>query len=287
MLVVQMTMPSAFGSVVGPEQCWPSWFDESNPDFCPYGTLLPSGVTWREDRSIVQRFICTFYGYASYVAAAGCIACFMIKRGTRELYFLCFLGAGAIFNQWTLKQITEEGRPEGTCNLDCGMPSGHSYNALLMYTIVILDLAYRLNPLICDATDCKLFIWHFIPLANTETIDNNKFVGLVTFWSVIFLPIPFTRVWNDDHTMSQIFWGGLIGVIEGFLYFFFMRFMGSRFGTKWRFPTDRFWYLLSNDIELPWWHGKRFDVRMLDNVELQSSKVAASVREANSDDSAA
>merc|ERR1740121_197657 len=130
-------------------------------------------------------------------------------------------------------------------------------NAGQLLTIFLMGLAIRVNPLACGRTFCCLRVPFLLPISRNCAISNVEFIMLAGFWVILLLPIPFSRVANDDHTVFQVCVGMLVGVIAG-LGTFAMLVSIAKCCRPCRCPKGKC-YLVQHDIVLPWWYENELE----------------------------
>merc|ERR1712032_63144 len=113
-------------------------------------------------------------------------------------------GIMGFFNEYVLKPAVDDPKPDGGCAVTCGMPSGHAMNAGQLLTVFLMGLAIRVNPLASGETFCCWRLVCLLPISCNCAISGCEFIGVSLFWVFLLLPIPFSRVWNDDHTAPQV-----------------------------------------------------------------------------------
>ena len=109
------------------------------------------------------------------------------------LFYICLAIFGVLLNEKVLKRIIQEPRPIASACRGYGMPSGHSTN--------------------CYAW----MIWN-----TTEILSHpspSTFVTLFLLCLTIFVlgPVPYARVYLQDHTPKQVMVGMVVGTIIGLL----------------------------------------------------------------------
>ena len=106
-----------------------------------------------------------------------------------------------------------QARPVGSCQLSCGMPSGHSSFSIGFFVLMFLDVAQRVNPMDIagGATTrwwrlcCKREVqWLRNPLANPVAISGRGLVVATFQWGLILLPVPVSRIALRDHSLTQV-----------------------------------------------------------------------------------
>ena len=114
---------------------------------------------------------------------------------------LILLGITTVFNEGALKSIIRMDRPQGSClyGLSYGMPSGHACTSISALSYLLLELHWD-RPEISSPTK----------LAATAAL-------------VLFLaPVPFSRVYLQDHTPAQAGAGAAVGAALAAAWFVFM-----------------------------------------------------------------
>ncbi|KAF4673126.1 hypothetical protein FOL47_010972 [Perkinsus chesapeaki] len=217
--------------------CEPEWYTNSS-SVCPYGTLLIGGVTAPNNVGFFEA-VSLIYGYCVYAAMLFMILIMLWRRGLREYSFVIFFLVIFVINELGWKHIVPQVRPVGSCNLSCGMPSGHSAVSVAMWISIMLDIAYRIRQAepgysVSGSWVNKLKNFyqngHFLP--TTFAISEDHFVIIAAIWSLVLLPTPLSRVILRDHTAEQAFMGGIVGTVEALVWYFIMLFV--------RVKTDRF-----------------------------------------------
>mmetsp|Transcript_10131 Transcript_10131/g.22801 ORF Transcript_10131/g.22801 Transcript_10131/m.22801 type:complete len:306 (+) Transcript_10131:102-1019(+) len=198
------------------EECWPSWYDpdsdESSSDQCPFGKSLPGSVTWHDDMNPWLRAFNVWYGYTAFWCPFFVGALVFIMRGSRELLYGVSLLILSLWNEFVLKNIIKDPKPEEQCSITCGMPSGHAAIVWAMFTMYALDYFFRLDwkaPCSCAKLTKALL------LVETGRINGPIYEALLIFWGIMLLPVPLARVLNQDHTWEQVLWGSIEGLFWG------------------------------------------------------------------------
>lgn len=219
-------------------------YDRTIP--CPHGKVLPGSVTLPQDATVFE-LICVFYGYVPFIV--GILALFEIgfvtirqkmKLGTRECSFVGFVSGSCLLNELILKRIVKNSRPELSCNFSCGMPSGHSTVAMCLWTLALLDSYARMVPNNMRGPDLKplklpsshphrknIGVGHrlvsSVPLPRLFMLTQMQFVVFMLVWSVLLLPVPYSRTVLYDHYPSQVVVGSICGIIEAIIFWFAVR----------------------------------------------------------------
>jgi len=214
---------------------------------------------------------CIFYGYVPVLVVFVAVVELLATRGTRELFFVIFVGFASLTNELIFKRIVAEGRPIGSCNVTCGMPSSHATFSIGFFVLMFCDTASRVNPMDVQGETTKGLKWMwelqvaFVkhPLSGPVTLSNSAFIWTVMQWGCILVPVPLTRVILHDHTLEQTTVGAALGILYALFFFFwvykpFAKKMESN--VNWKWPKGNC-HLLKNNMELPWWlkEGKAVD----------------------------
>lgn len=260
-------------------ECVPKWAKDSNGTYnpltrCPYGKSLPFDVTFSkhwDEKAPYFHVALLLGGCTPAVLVSLAVLEFILRRGTRHLFVLCFLLHVILLNEYVWKRIYAEPRPEKSCNVTCGMPSSHAAVTVGMFVFLFLDLAFRVNPLsphvlhdfeeekpnrLCS---CRRISWDMVsllPLSNRRSISNSSFIRMSTFWFfVLVLYTPATRVLLADHSVEQVLAGMFIGFLEAIPWFFAGQRLANHyrtsFGRRWPKSDASEWYVLRHDMILP------------------------------------
>eukprot|EP00744_Colponema_vietnamica_P000814 GILI01001414.1.p1 GENE.GILI01001414.1~~GILI01001414.1.p1 ORF type:complete len:236 (-),score=70.34 GILI01001414.1:428-1054(-) len=125
----------------------------------------------------------------------------IVGRTTRGLLMVLLLAFVTLFNELVLKNIFVQRRPVLSCLESYGMPSGHSANAGVSFTIIFLELLF-----------------------NYRSSDVVKRI-LYCFATVLaFLPVPWSRVYLNDHSFEQVTAGFITGFGFGVLMFLLLKY---------------------------------------------------------------
>jgi len=185
--------------------CSPTWKEKQEE--CPYGHLLPGHVTMPDFRS-GWTYISVFYGYVPFLVALFLVLRFLLYRGTSDILICIGIGLTSFINETFLKNTIEQHRPGqvdqitvihkdkmynvGSCNVSCGMPSGHSATATIMFILIVLD---------------------YFCLTVCKKLEPRTFI--IYFWIafIICLPTPISRVILYDHSSEQAMAGTFVGIL--------------------------------------------------------------------------
>ncbi|KAF4717516.1 hypothetical protein FOZ62_019440 [Perkinsus olseni] len=219
--------------------CAPAWYVDSD-SVCPFGEHLLFDITAPTNPNFFDG-ISILYGYLLFAAILLVIILMLWRRGSREYSLVLFVIAVTLISEYGWKRIeqVEQPRPVGSCNTTCGMPSSHAVISVALWTILMFDVAYRAYQTEQGYSMSRSFLeklrsfirnGHILPTAST--ISEDQLVVVVSFWSLVLLPIPLSRVILRDHTPQQVFMGGIIGIVEATVWHFITLFV--------RIKTDRY-----------------------------------------------
>merc|ERR1712080_718912 len=72
--------------------------------------------------------------------------------------FLAFIIFIVVVNELILKKIAKQPRPDLSCNLTCGFPSGHSTMSIGFFVLLYLDASFRVMPKVpVDLPSAQIF----------------------------------------------------------------------------------------------------------------------------------
>jgi membrane-associated phospholipid phosphatase len=109
------------------------------------------------------------------------------------LFYICFAIFGVLLNEKLLKRIIQEPRPLASACKGYGMPSGHSTN--------------------CYAW----MVWTLVEILSHPSPSSFVTVFLVCLTIFVLGPVPYARVYLQDHTPKQVLVGMVVGTILGLL----------------------------------------------------------------------
>ena len=242
-----------------PSLCLHDWNIDSagnyDPDLkCPYGERVEGSVTvpknsdWKDVLSVA-------YGIVPHIVIALSVIECVVKAvryrgiGTREFSFLCFNIFLVATNEIVFKNIWKEPRPEHSCSISCGMPSGHSAMSTGYFMLMFLDAACRVMPKVPMSTESAkgtlvaseshesgsfnqgAHEWKnaasrlpsMIPMSSADTMDTFEYIVFIVFWGCVLLPVPLSRVIVRDHTAYQAAVGCFMGLIQASVWFCLVR----------------------------------------------------------------
>ncbi|CAH0474560.1 unnamed protein product [Peronospora belbahrii] len=155
--------------------------------------------------------IFSFYGIVPYLVPLIIALDFIFHRRswTRVFAFL-FIPIFAIINSFvlvlSLGECSECDRPCGCCVSTNGMPSGHATNAIGLCLWLILETLLGVGKQ-----------WRL----------TTK-VAICVCLVVLFVPVPYSRMYLGDHTELQVIIGSANGIVFGLIYFFVLRYVVRR-----------------------------------------------------------
>jgi len=186
--------------------CAPDWFQEHRP--CPYGTVIQlpkAGFTWPSHPSASDGLAVAFCTEPFLI---GCILlCLILRtRGLRELAGLVFLAEDSLVHEILKVVLGPNMRPQGSCLITCGNPSGHCMTAYGVAAILI----------------CEEFRCHSYCLRR---------VASISLVCILLLPMPWARQHLHDHSCLQTFTGSLCGFFNGLLFELFLFWFMTKYGS--------------------------------------------------------
>jgi len=181
------------------ESCIPAWSVAGRT--CPHGSLIKlfaSDFTWPNSVGPME-YIAMFYSSVPFLSLIVIVLLLIYHRGQRELAAFVYFPVVTGFVSFTLKHLLQQIRPDGSCITSCGMPSGHAIMAIGVATVLLCELFSR---------DAITGIGKALP---------------ATFVLLILFPVPWSRVWLNDHSVPQVLVGSLVGMAVGVMYHVFLR----------------------------------------------------------------
>jgi len=153
----------------------------------------------------VKQFFGMFWSLVPYAFLAMLIfGLFFTQR--MSLFTLVVFGLiMTAINEFAVKNVHEESRPEHSCLDSGGFPSGHSMISVLYLTWLTLEFIIHPN-----------WTW------------RKKTIGLIVIWCILAPCAPFRHV-GGDHSWNQIAAGVVVGFILGLLLFLFNQFVIIRY----------------------------------------------------------
>mmetsp|Transcript_22758 Transcript_22758/g.51939 ORF Transcript_22758/g.51939 Transcript_22758/m.51939 type:complete len:304 (-) Transcript_22758:34-945(-) len=250
------------------KECYPDWYDpdsnESQNDQCPYGKLLPGSVTWQDDMNPWLRALNIWYGYTAFWCPIYVGITAVIVRGSREVLYCAAIVVLSLWNEFVLKNLIRDPKPEHQCAITCGMPSGHAAIAVTMFTMYALDNAARVDfkaPCTCASMTRSLL------LIEVGRINATVYLAVVMLWGVLLLPVPISRVLNFDHTWEQCLWGAIEGFFWALTTYWLYWVIAFTCGWPFKYPSgnpdgcfkdgacdgEGCGYLFRHNITAPYW----------------------------------
>ncbi|CAE8736727.1 unnamed protein product [Polarella glacialis] len=139
---------------------------------------------------------------------------------------MLFVAFTFVMNDLVIKHIVRQPRPERSCLTSCGMPSSHSAISIGFYVYMLLDFAARVRcggesllvlPGTLQSHSPSNSLWlSMVKVCRTpwpawEVLKPLQLAAVLTFWSVVFIPVPISRVQLGDHYWQQVLVGGAVG----------------------------------------------------------------------------
>ncbi|KAI4841281.1 phosphatidic acid phosphatase 2 [Plasmodium brasilianum] len=153
-------------------------------------------VTIRNTNDVVS-IISTVYGYVPYIFMAIGFLGLLFTFNKFLIYITFLITTDFVLNDLILKKLIKMNRPINSAVPSYGMPSTHSLMSISILTFLLLHL--------CEGKKDKWSIMTYILAI------------------IALLPIPWSRVNNEDHTFYQALIGSLLGVLSGFVFYFVKR----------------------------------------------------------------
>eukprot|EP00931_Biecheleriopsis_adriatica_P073844 TRINITY_DN48052_c0_g1_i1.p1 TRINITY_DN48052_c0_g1~~TRINITY_DN48052_c0_g1_i1.p1 ORF type:complete len:304 (+),score=56.55 TRINITY_DN48052_c0_g1_i1:68-979(+) len=163
-------------------------------------------VTWRFPvNPHPLNILALIYGYLPFIIPLIFFIDVAVERHFLPFYGLCVSGVVTVINELILKPIVKDPRPNGSANrkynettkkweMKEGMPSGHVLNATTTMVWCLLEVAMR-GP----GFDEHLFI------------STNVLIIIL----VVMAPVPWARIYNQDHSLAQCCVAGILGICAG------------------------------------------------------------------------
>lgn len=142
--------------------------------------------------------IATVYGYVPFLIMILTVFGFIITFNKNLLYIIFIMPTQTLISDLFLKRIFKKPRPINSALPTYGMPSSHSSFAIALLTFLLLHI-----------TEQKKDKWSII----TYVIAT-----------LTLLPIPWSRVEVEDHTVLQVIVGSLVGIGFGFIFYFMKKY---------------------------------------------------------------
>jgi len=108
-------------------------------------------------------------------------------------FYIIFAITCVLLNERVLKRVIQEPRPSGSASKSYGMPSGHS-------------------------TSCYAWmVWCLVEIIAHPASSIALTIFLICLTLVVLGPVPYARVYLQDHTNRQVLVGMLVGTFLGLL----------------------------------------------------------------------
>lgn len=175
------------------------WYFYSRADasHCATGVGLPGDVTWPEPPSSLTKFA-VIWSFIPYAVAFVASVCAVYYQTATMLMFMLLMSIVVFVNELIVKRIPgiAEPRPSGSCLHTNGMPSSHA----------MLSVA--------------LWLWGSLETLMWPKFPTLKRLFVFVFWSVLLLPVPYSRTVTQDHSPSQVGAGSAIGCLVAVVFYF-------------------------------------------------------------------
>ena len=158
----------------------------------PLTPLSTAAITWSLFPYAVPIFcVLSFIRHAALAVRSGN----SVTSGSSGflLFYICFAIFGVLLNEKVLKRIIQEPRPSASACKGYGMPSGHSTNCYAWMVWTIVEIIVK--------PCASLFLTIF----------------LLCLTVLVLGPVPYARVYLQDHTPRQVLVGMTVGTILGLL----------------------------------------------------------------------
>ncbi|CAJ1433164.1 unnamed protein product [Effrenium voratum] len=169
-------------------------------------------VTWRfpVDFKDPLNIIALIYGYLPFIVPLVLVIDMFIEKRFIAFYGVAMSAVVTLLNEAFLKPIVKDPRPRGSANrkfnektkkweMKPGMPSGHVMNASSTMAWCVLEVALR------------------GPGFDVQPFLTSNILLLIL---VCTAPVPWARIYNQDHSLSQCTVAGVVGVIFGIVAYF-------------------------------------------------------------------
>lgn len=213
--------------------CLPFWYSDAASQ-CPFGKALPGDVTLPKDPSWVQT-LAVAYGYAPYLVALWLFGDLCLRRGSRQMAIVFFIGFTVMVNEACVKPFVAQPRPGatgllyddagkqvGSCLLTCGMPSSHATLSVGLLVLLFLDSISRTIPA-SAAVGGQVFA------PDSQLMTPTQLASTTFCWGAVLLPVPVMRVTTFDHSVDQVIFGSVLGVAYALAWFGAMSLLAAKF----------------------------------------------------------
>jgi membrane-associated phospholipid phosphatase len=143
-----------------------------------------------------------------------------------DFVFICLV---VLLGEFGWKTLFSESRPDESCVVGCGMPSSHAALSIgLLFVIIVNGMKYGFKD-VEDEAEHRNKLWTSI-LYPTNGAFRDHAITYATFlfvWFILLMPVPFARVILNDHSITQVLLGSLIGLGEGFLWILLIQYLAT------------------------------------------------------------
>jgi len=154
------------------------------------------------------------------------------SRSSRNIFIIIAMLLHGFINERGIKRILAESRPFGSCATSYGLPSGHSGFASGLATWLILEMILLHDKVpFKKGTGYKLMTWAYLVIAPF---------------------IPISRVYLNYHSVKQIIWGTITGIVMYTAFFYMMLWIVQK-------DEGRFWSSLTRRLR----HNKIMEENIL------------------------
>jgi membrane-associated phospholipid phosphatase len=155
--------------------------------------------------------------------------CRVPPRRGRELILASGIGLNGLLNQ-VLKWMFRLPRPEPSCEMGYGMPSGHAQFMAFYVTFLFFRDSYAQEmptgrEVVIDFVDFWKRLWgtlrRTMSRVNVGREPYLPHLGLFerSMWFILWVIVAWSRVQNGYHTIWQVFFGSLCGIVIAWMYF--------------------------------------------------------------------
>lgn len=175
--------------------CIPDWAEAGGE--CRYGQtsgFLLGTWTWPNEGVTAVHYVAAFYSLMPCLLLCFIALAFLWTRGLREILafiyqFLC------VWVMYGLKLLFQQKRPEGSCLTSCGMPSGHTLQSIGTFT------------------------WLAIEVGRARIYEPKQKALILGVAGLFLLPVGWSRVVFNDHSVEQVWAGAAFGAVVAFLWY--------------------------------------------------------------------
>eukprot|EP00434_Breviolum_minutum_P024902 symbB.v1.2.021993.t1/scaffold1933.1/size95709/2 len=171
------------------QACVPQWAKAGQS--CPFGVkagILMGTWTWPNEGATWIHYVAAFYSFMPMTLIFAILLLGLWTRGLREVLafifqFLCLIV------MYILKMIIKQPRPEGSCSISCGMPSGHTLETI------------------------GTFVWICLEMCYASTISSRQKGVVIGVAGLLLIPTGWSRTVLHDHSWEQVAMGALCGTL--------------------------------------------------------------------------